>query len=657
MEETRCETARRIEEIARCEVRYVQVRGGAASGKTAALVARAVALTKAGCAPEQVVLFASTRSAAGALRERLTAAAARAACPQAAKVEVTTPAEYFARMLDTPDARAATGRVPRVLADFEERILMEDMKATGVSPKRLREMLKFFYKQWTELGDKRDDFLLAEEERLVHGAVKGHLVARGAMLVYELSNIAHAYLESGAPGIGSWRRAQVLVDDFQNLNRASQLVVEALASESLTVAGNVNELVPTPEPYPYPEDFARFSERHEDVRVFVLEEAVGCCAQAAAMANELARQGGLEVGEGSLARPVEDGAAAQLAAAQPAAEVRFVKWPLPNDEFLGVAGYVKRRIRECGVRPSEVYVAVPHAVWGRALAKVLSANGVKCDLMTDYEVLKGDPRFPEKCADLRAYTLLNLIADPADGVAWRSWCGFGDYLTHSNHWCRLEDYAASRSVSLVQALEESAQLADVPFLGADVLAKRYREGMLLVERAHGKHGFSLANFLRDEAGSGLPGLLEPIEGGEDAACLLARARGRLQQAFSAEDAVRIGLPPMMSGMSFDTVVIAGAVEGFYPPAKAIDVTCEDAQRAALLLQDRCAWYSALCKARRALVVSCVQKDEANTAAALGMWAHRIRMENGKGMAVLAPCPYLEEMGDAAPGFEATLQKR
>ena len=131
--------------------RAINVIGGPGTGKSQAIVQRAAHLLESGTQPSELLVLAATRSAADALRSRVTACGA----PGAAEVQVCTPMQFFEQVLSCPEARAFTGRTPRLLADFEERILMEDMKTCGLKPKRLREMLKFFFRQWTELGDER----------------------------------------------------------------------------------------------------------------------------------------------------------------------------------------------------------------------------------------------------------------------------------------------------------------------------------------------------------------------------------------------------------------------------------------------------------------------------------------------------------------------
>lgn len=625
-------------------VRRIKVIGGGGVGKTEAIVDEVKYLLSEGVDPADIAVFVSTLSAADELASRLGVADVRAV-----DIRVGTVASYCVEILSSEEARAATGRIPRLLADFEERILMEDMKVVGLKVKRLREMLKFFYREWTELGDEREDFLIDAEEKVVHGAIKEHLRMRGAMLVYELSNLTCRFLRDHAASAQSWQRVHVLVDDFQNLNKASQMVLEVLAGKTLMVCGNENEQVPTPEPFPYAQGFTDFEHMHPNVEVLEYRRGMRCPQQIMAMANSLVVRGGLD------RRTLVD-----LDPEGDQGEVHLVKWPLPNDEFMGIARSIKHRLEDAThpIHPCEIFVAVPNALWGRALSKVLQANAIKADVVTSYHTLGGDPRVWDKCAGLRAFTALNLIAAPTDVAAWRTWCGFGDYLTHSNHWCRLEDYARERGLSVLDVLADIENRAEQAFLGADVLAERFRQGRTLIERAQDRHGFALLNTLKDTPASEVPSdfmaLLEPVWGTESAEDLLARARGRLENRFAGMDAVRIGLLQMACGLSFDTIILMGAVEGFYPAFETLDISCDDERRDCVRAQERRLWYSTLTKSCHAVIISCFQKDESDAATAWGMWAHRIRVENGKSMAVLAPSSYIDELGDGAPGFESDL---
>ncbi len=627
---------------------FIKVVGAGGSGKTLGLVQRMYYLASQGVPASEIVLLCSTRAGVDRAQQLLREAFGEEEISDSILSQVTTPQHFAIDFLAQPEIRAITGRAPRLLADFEERLLMEDMKVCGLKPKRLREMLKFFYKELSELGDENEDFICDSEESEVYSALKENLRFLQAMLPQELSNVAYKAVRDHAEVAERFKKAFVLVDDFQNLNMASQKFLEEMATRSLVVAGCLNEEVPTLEPYPYPQGFAAFEQTHE-AEVVRLTNSIRCPQQVVSMANSLVIEGGLDASE------------IASMGTEAACDVQLVKWTYPNDEFLGIARYIKHRMssQTQRVHASDIFVAVPNAVWGKALAKVLRANDINADVVTSHHALKGDPRNLEKCLDLQAYTRLNLAANPYDVVAWRSWCGLGDYLTNSNHWFQLEKYAQTANIGVLEALERAASLAEEElFPGAAQLLERYRAGLSFIARSHDKLGFALLNdcvpVRGEEPPQGFMNLVDPVAGGETAAELFERAQSRLEARFVETDAVRIGLMEMSCGLSFDTVIFMGAVEGFYPARRTIGVELDDERIEEIRRAERRNWYAAMSKTHHAFIVSTVQKDESNTAATLGMYAHRIRMEDGTSMAILAPTPYIDEMGDETPGFVQAL---
>ena len=113
---------------------------------------------------------------------------------------------------------------------------------------------------------------------------------------------------------------------------------------------------------------------------------------------------------------------------------------------------------------------------------------------------------------------------------------------------------------------------------------------------------------------------------------------------------------MLVGLEFDTVIIAGAVDGFYPGVGAFDVENDEDRQRQISEADRRAWYLAMGCARRTLIVSTFQKDRAETALRSGMQVHRIRDEHGEAWARLAPSRFALELGPEAPVLEPALER-
>lgn len=147
----------------------VLVEGAVGCGKTTRLVERAAALLEGGAAPSDLLVLAATPCgphAGGASGGGLRAA-----------VEATCVREVALGLLATEGGRAFSDRAGRLVTPVEMGFIMEDMKTCGLKNRRLKEMLKFFYRSWTELVEDADgnaDWLLAGEEADVHGLLKGH---------------------------------------------------------------------------------------------------------------------------------------------------------------------------------------------------------------------------------------------------------------------------------------------------------------------------------------------------------------------------------------------------------------------------------------------------------------------------------------------------
>ena len=148
------------------------IESGVGCGKTAALIARVAALLEDGATPENMLVLAATPDAARVLGARLTEAAGE----RGNAIEVTCARDVALGLLASEEGRAFSGRAGRLVTPLELGFIMEDMKTSGLKQRRLREMLKFFYRNWTELaGGAEDDVNALEGIRA--GKLHGNVLA------------------------------------------------------------------------------------------------------------------------------------------------------------------------------------------------------------------------------------------------------------------------------------------------------------------------------------------------------------------------------------------------------------------------------------------------------------------------------------------------
>ncbi len=627
-----------IKTIAAFDGRCAKVCGPARSGKTEALVQRCVTLLGANVAPESIFVEVSTAFAAQAFRRRLRAALGSAHAAADAVV-VETALDACVRVLDTPEARTATGRIPRLLTPAEYNFFLEDMKTLGTPIRRLRKMLDRFYEQWSKLVP--DDEWMGTEEEVTRDHGLRHLTERGAMLVQEAPRLCADYLKSDAGADARQQYAYVLCDDFQNLTYAEQTCLCLLAKTQLIVAGNVNQTIAVRTDWPNPQGFADFDALRHGVEVFALTESFGN-KPALRLADALTTHGSM------------DSSVRMEQATGTEADVVSIKWNTPEDELNGVTKYLRTLLNaEEDVRESRTCVLVPNKRWARLAERILRKRGFEVSCAGATAGIGGDPRDTARAKALVAYTKLNLLANPDDLTAWRSWCGFDHALTNSDAWNFLTEYAAQNGLGLLEALERASREEAEPFLRANALTSRYQEGRDYIAQNARRKGFTLMRAIGAEELPEFEDVAAMLEGDEDAVALYRMVRQHAMDAAWPESAHTLHVCGYRSliGADYDHIFVLGAIDGFMPRRDAFETVSTEEDRTRALDEERRLFYNAASKAGKLLVISAFTKAPLELAERTKMQVARVKSENGERMAIVRPSAFLSEAGDACPTTE------
>lgn len=225
------------------EVRLFE--GAPGAGKTAALIDAAAQLVADGADPARLLFLAATPEAAQALQERLAAVPALVAVPvsdyRAAAQAVLTAA--------APDQAALSLPAPMHARDYPD--LIAALKPSKVREERLHEMLRFFFRCFSEMADDDPSWLVTHEERITLELLRQELDARGVMLDVEASPRAVRLLRDQSAIADALAVDHVLADDFHLLDRATQLMSCHLAQTSLSLALDATSSEPSPFSFPY----------------------------------------------------------------------------------------------------------------------------------------------------------------------------------------------------------------------------------------------------------------------------------------------------------------------------------------------------------------------------------------------------------------------
>lgn len=625
------------------------IEGGVGCGKTTALVARVAALLEDGAAPENMLVLAATPDAARVLAARLIEVVGE----RGAAIEVTCTRDVALGLLASEEGRAFSGRAGRLVTPLELGFIMEDMKTSGLKQRRLREMLKFFYRNWTELaGGAEDDdgWLIPGEEADVHALLKDVLRFTGGILEPEAAAMAVRFLLACPDALADVQRSYVLVDDYQMHSRASQHLANLLARDSITVAADPTAVVEVFDSYPYGEGIGEFTQANDGCERIVLNES-HTCAAAARAASRL--RASLDAGAAPSDTETEDASFTALEAADPVAEMA------------AVADAVQAAL-EAGTNPSSIYILAFHPAWERCIARALEARGIAAALPIRGRVAAGDYRDLDRCAPARLLTALALVADPTDALAWRAWCGFGDYLANSAAFADMRAEGETQGKGLVAMLEEVAVAAPeegFPGTGIGRILDAYRAGRALVERLQGLEGNELIGALADaldlsaeerertvQLASALTAPEPGVNAPSDARAMIARARQRMNAPVfeTTEGHVLIGDSAHLTGLTPATLVLCGFVNGFFPIRDYFDatVTTPDKQKLVRATDTR-RLYAAAGKATQRLAASWFTSIGLVEAETLKLEIGRVKLRRGERIAVTAPSIYLAEIDPAA----------
>lgn len=632
-----------IDAIANFEGRIAHVTGAVATGKTEALVRRCATLLKRGEDPARIGVCVASGMAADEFRGRLRGALGNDAA-LADGVRIARAVDFCVEALRSPAAAAFTGRTPRLLDASEYAFFLEDMKTLGTPVRRMRNMLNFFYAQWAALNPEQD-WLEPGEESNARELMRDLLVSYGAMLPQEAPALCAAWLKSddGKDERGSF--VVMLCDDFQNLSRAEQTCLCLMAGDQLIVCGNTNETVSDKGANPFPKGFAEFAALRRNVEEFKLEQTLSD-AGIAAMTNALCDADGMEPSVKSAFLPETPHAQGGIT---------VVKWATPEKELESITNVVKawKAVQGDGFERS-LGIFVPNRRWAQTLHKALRGVGIASSIAAAGSRIGGDPRDLSRCAALAAFLKLGLLARNRDIATWRCWCGLGNYLTNSDAWTHLRAYAAEQGIGLYEALEKASdEVADgrEPFLRARALTERFDEGRAFIEANGARKGFALARAVGAEGLPEFADVLELMDGDEDALRLEALTRRFFADPKPQEHErqIRIVSIDKAAGLSFDTVIIAGAVDGFVPVRDAFEAVQTDEQRTATMNRQRRVFYSAIGKARAHLLISFFAHADLELAERTKMLVARVRADEGRRIALLRPSCFLEEAGSSCPG--------
>ena len=368
---------------------------------------RVARLLESGAAPEHILAVTFTKVAAEDLHRELV----QMDVEGSANLRATTLHSLALRALMRAHVLHATGRDPRPLNDFEKKPLEADLRSFG-GLRAIRKKIKAYESAWAREQHHLPGATLNPEDLAFEQSLLSWLRFHGAMLIGEVVPIFLEYLRQDPLAPERTEYQHVLVDEYQDLNRAEQELVELMAANShISIVGDDDQSIYSFK-YAHPEGIRTWSAGAVPPPADVaMNECKRCPMRVVRMANSL------------ISRNVQRDDQRQLQPLEAKGEgfVRILRYPTVANETEGVANIVNELV-EGGVHPGHILVLAQRDVIGTPIYEKLVELGVPAK--SYYAEAELGTGFAQE-----RYAYLRLLSDTDDRVALRWLVGL-----YGNNW-------------------------------------------------------------------------------------------------------------------------------------------------------------------------------------------------------------------------------
>ena len=590
-------------QIANASHRHIRVLAGPGTGKTFGLQHRVARLLRDGVEPKDILAVTFTRAAANALRNDLASIGVHGA----SLIEARTLHSLCFGALQREQMMELTGRTPRPLLDYEREPLLADLTDSfaGVNyagKRRKQKAIAAFEAAWAQLQHEEPGWPTAQHERAFHQELMRWLVFHQSMLIGEVVPTMLSYLRNN-PDSGP-RYRHVLVDEYQDLNRAEQDLVGELGRDGAHVVIGDDDQSIYKFKFAHPEGIVEYAKRVPGVLRLETEECYRCPPRVVDMANALMTHQETRLTNRTL----------RCADPERPEDVDVVRWPSIEAEARGVARFIDAYLRRnLDIDPGKVLVLAPRRQLGYMVRDELTTLGRESRSFFQEQEL-------DEMSAQRALTLLRLLVDSTDRVAIRWWLGHGTTTWRKGPYARLTSYC-TRSGDALHATLDRMEAGEFSLPYAGPLIERWRELRMRLAQLDGLLGVELVDALMPDGDDGCELLrnaaLHVVTDDMPPPKLLDDLGEMIRGPEVPRDSevIRVMSLHKSKGLTADVVAIVGMTEGLMP------ATREDSEvpMQEQIEEQRRLFFVALTRTKRALLLSSGRRMRTDLARRMGMF--------------------------------------
>ena len=492
-------------------------------------------------------------------------------------------------ILGHEQAIEALGRYPRICFEYEMKPFFHDLSMNFENrTKPVKKLFDSFMTMWAKYHYQDPRYALEPDEQLFENKYQNWMRFHQAISVGELIPLAITFLKQNPINDAVTAFEHIIVDEYQDLNQADQLLIELISENSnVLIVGDDDQSIYSFR-FANPDGIRTWlshqSKQKEDIQLNLCRR---CDGKIISLANSLINH--------NSNRNKED--IIPMVGRENAGQINFVQWNTRNRETKGIAKGIKMLLETNKVPEDEkILVLVPRHEFGKYLMQELTDIGIE-DIKLHTKL-----NWTELGENL---TLLILHDKPNDLVALRYWLGLGSDNWRKIEYKRLSEYCQSNNL-IPRDVLGNIELCNE--LRIKNLRERWSELQLKLQE--------LSELNDDE----ILNLLLPLEG--EAKKISEAVRGLKQ--FDTEDQnlaelltqviistdqdssdARINIMTLHSakGLTSHTVILTSLINGLLP----VNPNPQTTEEIEKFEEERRLVYVALTRAKKQLIISSFRK--------------------------------------------------
>ena len=432
--------------------RIIRSIAGPGSGKSFAIKRRIIRLLEAGTKPEKILAVTFTRTSAADLRKEISSIDITG-CE---KVDARTIHSLALLILHRVEIKTIIEREARMVIEHEIIPALKDIEyppETSVLDRK--KLLETYISAWANTQKDEPGLPKDEIEEEFTNRLIGWLKYHKGMLVGEVIPIALRYLQDNpaSPEIGKFE--VVLVDEYQDLNRAEQEFVKLLAGDkNIVIVGDDDQSIYSFK-NAHPEGIREIGNLYGEYDDIIFNEIRRCPKYVTRLASTLiSKNSNRTLGDLIPYSKNQDGI------------VHIFQWYNNIEEIDGIVKIIKNEIEEKLIKPEDVLVLTPRRIFGYKVRDKLIYNGIAARSCFREDIIKN-----EKVK--YAYSILYLIGFPNDKISLRYLLGYGDSNYRKDQYKKLQEYSDKNNITIREVLDSILQ-EKINIKNTKAITNRYR---------------------------------------------------------------------------------------------------------------------------------------------------------------------------------------